>query len=235
MRKSIQKPSRHGPVAAARRVTPSVGSGSGFGTGSRPIALRQGPHITACSLVRQLAPAERYILRGGPQVMAAAGKALGLEISSVACRAATNGRAGEVDPAATDISTAAAPGGSGAPAAALWLGPDEQILLGANGSDIAAALAPVLRDLPHSLVDISHRQTALEISGPHATTLLSTGCPLDLDPSAFPVGMCTRTVLAKAEIILWRTSETVFHIEVWRSFAAYVSAFLAEAAREIAL
>jgi len=113
--------------------------------------------------------------------------------------------------------------------AALWLGPDEQLLLGAEGADIAAILEPVLRDLPHSLVDISHRQIALEVSGPQATLLLNAGCPLDLDPSAFPVGMCTRTVLAKAQIVLWRTSEDTFHVEVWRSFAAYVSEFLAEA------
>jgi sarcosine oxidase, subunit gamma len=64
--------------------------------------------------------------------------------------------------------------------------------------------------------------------------LLNAGCPLDLDLSAFPVGMCTRTVLAKAEIVLWRTSQDVFHVEVWRSFADYVSRFLAEVAREFA-
>jgi sarcosine oxidase, subunit gamma len=91
-----------------------------------------------------------------------------------------------------------------------------------------------LSDLPHSLVDVSHRQTAFEVSGPQATLLLNAGCPLDLDLSAFPVGMCTRTVLAKAEIVLWRTSQDVFHVEVWRSFADYVSRFLAEVAREFA-
>ena len=148
--------------------------------------------------------------------MTAVGNALGLAISQTACRAATNG---------------AADGGL----AALWLGPDEQLLLGAEGDDIAGALGAALRELPHSLVDVSHRQTALQVSGPGAAVLLSAGCPLDLDPSAFPVGMCTRTVLAKAEIVLWRTAEDIFHIEVWRSFAAYVSRFLAEAAREIAL
>ena len=143
--------------------------------------------------------------------MTAAGGALGLVISQVACRAAVNGIR-----------------------AALWLGPDEQLLTGPEGADIAAMLAPALRDLPHSLVEVSHRQIALEVSGPHAAALLNAGCPLDLDLGAFPVGMCTRTVLAKAEIVLWRTSEAVFHIEVWRSFAAYVSQFLAEVAREIA-
>lgn len=117
---------------------------------------------------------------------------------------------------------------------ALWLGPDEQLLLAPDGADLAAALHAPLRDLPHSLVEVSHRQIALHVSGPHATALLNAGCPLDLDLDAFPVGMCTRTVLAKAEIVLWRTAENVFHIEVWRSFAPYVSSLLAEVAREFA-
>jgi len=34
--------------------------------------------------------------------------------------------------------------------------------------------------------------------------------------------MCTRTVFAKAEIVLWRTQPEQFHLEVWRSFAPYV-------------
>jgi sarcosine oxidase subunit gamma len=80
---------------------------------------------------------------------------------------------------------------------------------------------------------VSHRQSALAVSGPQATTLLAAGCPLDLDASVFPVGMCTRTMLAKAEVVLWRTDPQVFRVEVWRSFVAYVSQFLGEAARGI--
>ncbi len=180
---------------------------------ARTKATRQPARIVGSTLVRALLPATRYVLRGGPNVMNAAGAALGLTLSQAACRAATG-----------------APGGL----AALWLGPDEQLLLGAETSDIGAALLPALRDLPHSLVDVSHRQTAFEVSGPQATPLLNAGCPLDLDLSAFPVGMCTRTVLAKAEIVLWRTGQDVFHVEVWRSYADYVSRFLAEVARELA-
>jgi sarcosine oxidase, subunit gamma len=176
-------------------------------------AFRRAPQITACAFVRALPAAARYILRGGPQVMTAAGAALGLTISQTACRAATNG----------------------AQVAALWLGPDEQLLIAPESADLAAALQPVLRGLSHSLVEVSHRQIALEVSGPHVTDVLNAGCPLDLDLSAFPVGMCTRTVLTKAEIVLWRTDETVFHVEVWRSFASYVTELLAEIARDATL
>ena len=75
-----------------------------------------------------------------------------------------------------------------------------------------------MHDDARGLVDHDH---ALEPAAPQ----------LELDARAFPVGMCTRTMLAKAEVVLWRTAAEVFRIEVWRSFAAYASQFLAEAAR----
>jgi sarcosine oxidase subunit gamma len=174
---------------------------------------RQPPLVATGEVFGALPPALRFVLRGGPPVMAAAGGALGLSLSTTACRAVVNQSW-----------------------AALWLGPDEQLLLGPElpaGGLPAESLKSALRGRPHSLVDVSHRQTALEIRGPHATTVLSSGCPLDLDLAAFPVGMCTRTVLAKAEVVLWRTEQDIFHLEVWRSFAAYVSSFLTEAAREV--
>jgi sarcosine oxidase subunit gamma len=158
--------------------------------------------------VQFLPPAARYILRGGSAGRAAAEQALGLRVPASACRATLEGER-----------------------AALWLGPDEWLLIAPveGAANLAAALSETLQALPHSLVDISHRQIALAVKGPAAATLLAAGCPLDLDERAFPVSMCTRTVLARAEIVLWRTGTQVFRIEVWRSFAGYVSAFLAEA------
>jgi len=123
----------------------------------------------------------------------------------------------------------------------LWLGPDEYLLLDLAAQDAsalataaaitAAAIEDALRDTPHALVDVSHRQFALEVSGPYAEVILRGACPLDLHISQFPVGMCTRTLLAKADITLWRTREDAFHMEVWRSFAPHVAASLIEAAR----
>ena len=175
-------------------------------------AARCLPLISASTVLRALPPATRYVLRGGSDVRAAAESALGFGIPATACRATVAGER-----------------------AALWLGPDEWLLIAPQppSRGFAAALAATLETLPHSLVDVSHRQGALAVSGPQATTLLAAGCPLDLDASAFPVGMCTRTMLAKAEVVLWRTDPQVFRLEVWRSFVAYVSQFLGEAARGI--
>jgi sarcosine oxidase subunit gamma len=70
------------------------------------------------------------------------------------------------------------------------------------------------------------------VRGPHATAILNAACPLDLDFAEFPVGMCTRTLLAKADIVLWRTRVDAFQLEVWRSFAGYVTGLLGEIAAE---
>jgi sarcosine oxidase subunit gamma len=46
---------------------------------------------------------------------------------------------------------------------------------------------------------------------------------------AFPLNACTRTVLGKSEVTLWRTGGEMFHLEVARSYMPYVRLFLAEA------
>jgi sarcosine oxidase subunit gamma len=118
--------------------------------------------------------------------------------------------------------------------AALWLGPDEQLLL-VQQSDWEATMVALTRrlaGLPHALVDISQRQVALQVAAPHVADTLSAGCPLDLHPDAFPIGMCTRTLFFKAPIVLWRTAADAFHLEVWRSFVPYVQQLLREVARE---
>jgi len=176
-------------------------------------SARQSPLLDLPGGIRLLPPVTRWTLRGRAPVMSAASGPLGLTISDTACRSAANSER-----------------------AALWMGPDEQLILAsAESSDgLGARLRAALTGLPHSLVDVSHRQLALEVSGPTAQTVLNAGCPLDLHISAFPIGMCTRTVLGKADIVLWRTGSDSFHVEVWRSFADYVARFLTEAARELA-
>lgn len=155
-----------------------------------------------------LPSASRFIFRGNPRAAAIAGEIFGTELPVNACRASRF-----------------------EDRAALWLGPDEWLLLAPESQEntVEAALTQALKTEPHALVDISHRNAGLEIIGPCAATLLAAGCPLDMHEAAFPPGMCTRTVLAKAELILWRTTAERFHLDVWRSFAPYVWDFLIEA------
>lgn len=116
---------------------------------------------------------------------------------------------------------------------ALWLGPDEWLILKRNPPEgWVEELGYSLKGITCSLVDVSHRQIAFSIQGAVAERILASGCALDLAPAAYPVGTCTRTMFAKAEIVLWRTAPDGFHLEVWRSFACYVEALLREAENE---
>jgi len=109
----------------------------------------------------------------------------------------------------------------------MWLGPDEWLILddAKSGLDnLPAALA----NIECSIVDISHRNTAIVIKGKRVTDVLNSGCPQDLSLAAFPIGACSRTVLGKSEIILLRLSADKFHVECWRSFSDYVWKYLVE-------
>lgn len=114
------------------------------------------------------------------------------------------------------------------------IGPDEWLLVAADGEGLAleAALSAAFGTTFHSLVDISHRNAALLLSGPAVADVLNAGCPLDLSDAAFPPGSATRTLLGKSEIVLIRPADGKgWRVECWRSFAPYVQAFLTEAAR----
>lgn len=137
--------------------------------------------------------------------------------------------------------------------AALWLGPDEWLIQAPPGvmapsattpgattpgattlgaTTLAAQARKAAEPYPASVVDVSHATRALEIVGPRAAWCLNAFCALDLDLSAFPVGRCTRTVLGKAGVVLWRVATEVFRLEVPRSWLPYVWACLEEARLE---
>lgn len=158
--------------------------------------------------IRVLPAAARFILQGGAEARAAAGAAFGVPLPEEACRASGGGSR-----------------------AALWLGPDEQLLLAPaeEARAVEEALTAALADIAHSLVEVSDRQVAIAITGREASELLNSGCPLDLDLSEFPPGMCARTVLGKADVVLWRRSAWEYHLETGRSYSGYVLEWLREA------
>ena len=164
------------------------------------------PFAAGSASVRPLGYFGRAVLRCPAATLDLVAERLGIVLPREACRSAIE-----------------------ADVAALWLGPDEWLLLAADArDDWVATLQARLGDAVCSLVDVSHRQVALEIAGGRvmAETLLASGCALDLSLRAFPVGMCTRTMYDKAEIILWRRAPDRFHLETWRSFARYVEGLL---------
>ena len=158
-----------------------------------------------------LPPSTRIAIRAGSGALPALARTFGVTFSQTACRAMIS-----------------------EDRAALWLGPDEWLFIAPEGSvaELLPAATAALADTPASLVDVSHRTVAIAVTGPRAAAALNAFVPLDLDDAAFTVGSCTRTLLGKAEIVLWRTSILDYHLEVARSFFAYVWQLLEEASRQ---
>ena len=107
--------------------------------------------------------------------------------------------------------------------AALWLGPDEWLVLGPPhaGSEIVAELDGALDGLHHSVVDVSANRVAVEIGGPDRFELLASGCPIDLHARSWRTGMCAQTLFAKAPVILHERADTT-GLLVRPSFADYL-------------
>ncbi|OQP86254.1 sarcosine oxidase subunit gamma [Rhizobium rhizosphaerae] len=167
------------------------------------------PHASgaARAALSAAGPAARLSLRAKPDAVAALSAALGLDLPTAPKHAARNGARH-----------------------ALWLGPDEWLVIDEEEADLMAASSSA--GALHSAVDVSHRNAGILVTGAEAATVINSGCPLDLSLSAFPVGACARTVLSKSEVVVYRTAEDAFRVECWRSFAPYVLAVLAEAAAE---
>lgn len=102
---------------------------------------------------------------------------------------------------------------------AIWLGPDEWLVLGGREEEYA--------DRP-AAVDVSANRVCLELSGDGAADVLARGCALDLHASVFPPGRCAQTLVARAQVILWRTDDA-FRLLVRPSFADYLRAWLRDA------
>ncbi|HYZ23349.1 MAG TPA: sarcosine oxidase subunit alpha family protein [Rhodopila sp.] len=161
--------------------------------------------------LRAPAPTIRLSVRAGAAGATAIGLAVGVLLPTVPCRSVI----------ARDR-------------AALWVGPDEWLIYAPpEAADLVsvAASAGAASAGGGSITDVSHRTLALEIAGPRATWCLNGYCALDLDMHAFPVGACTRTLLGKAEVMLWRMAGDIFHVDVPRSLFPYVWACLEESRR----
>jgi sarcosine oxidase subunit gamma len=163
-------------------------------------------------LIRAAADRARFSLRIDPAQIAAASKALGLKLPA---------KIGELAASGEKI--------------ALCLGPDEWYLIVplAAQDAVERASADLYAEVPHGLVDIGHREVAIEIEGADAALALQSAVAFDVE--AMPVGSGCRTVFDKAQIVLVRKAVDSFRIDVWRSFADHVWGLLRAAAREIEL
>lgn len=162
--------------------------------------------------ILKTAPVTRLSFRGREDARKAAGKGFGFALPTKALSAKTKDNK-----------------------AAIWLGPDEWLLLTSEDEQdaLTAALEKALGDQPHALVDVSHRQDAILVTGPKAEWLLASGLPIDLHADSFAVGTVTRTLFNKAPVMVWRLGADSFVIEAWGTFLPYVYGQLCETAEEL--
>ncbi len=154
----------------------------------------------------------KLLLRGAPEVAEAATLAVGVPLP--------------LSPLTSSV---------GEDVAALWLGPDEWLLLvsASETERVAGNLRQALNGRFHALVDVSERYAGFVLAGEHARDVLAAGCPVDLHPRAFGPGTVVRTLLGKVDVILWSTGGgDGFTLLVGRSFADYTGRFLTNAALE---
>ncbi|MER6423865.1 sarcosine oxidase subunit gamma family protein [Streptomyces sp. NPDC001137] len=119
---------------------------------------------------------------------------------------------------------------------ALWLGPDEWLVVGPPGSerDLETRIRAAVGEEPVSVTDVSAQRTTLLVSGPRARDLLAHGCALDLHPRAFGAGRCAQTTLGRTQVVLVARDEpgAGFWVLVRSSFAGYLTDWLLDAATE---
>lgn len=120
----------------------------------------------------------------------------------------------------------------------LWLGPDEWLIVDADGTAdaIVAAVRGALEDGRGAMVDVSANRTTLRLAGPRTRELLETGCSIDLHPRAFGPGRCAQTTVARTSAILLEVGAALdaaggpdYRLLVRPSFAAYLASWLLDA------
>jgi sarcosine oxidase subunit gamma len=127
---------------------------------------------------------------------------------------------------------------SAGPRSALWLGPDEWLVVaddrdeGLAGAGLAAELHDALAGDPGSVVDVSANRTTLELSGPAARATLEKGCPVDLHPRSFGPGTAVSSTLGPVPVVLWQTGTTTYRLLPRSSFADYLTRWLLDATSE---
>ncbi|MBA8837271.1 sarcosine oxidase subunit gamma [Ochrobactrum sp. RH2CCR150] len=162
--------------------------------------------------IRPAADGARFVLRFNPGKLALAEKALGATIPA---------KIGGLEKTG-DIAVAC-------------IGPDEWFIWAddSKAGAIIAAFASLYETEPHALVEVSHRETGIDVTGPQAEWLLNAASPLDLASMAAPGA--ARTIFDRVQIILLKWDADHYRVEVWNSLADHVWTLLETASREVEL
>ncbi|BBK32188.1 sarcosine oxidase subunit gamma [Stella humosa] len=162
-----------------------------------------------------LTPVGQITLRGEAACLPLASAALGVALPSAANRFESDGAR-----------------------AALWLGPDEWLVL-VPRPEVATTIARfqmALAGYHYAAVDTSAGRLGLEIAGPAARTVMEKGCHLDLHPRQFGPGHVAQSTFARVPaIILQRDERPTYWLLVRPSYSVYLARWAIDAMAEFHL
>ena len=119
--------------------------------------------------------------------------------------------------------------------AALWMSPDELLLICPRDRQETAlsAARKALAGSHHLVADVSDARAAfrLEGEGGHLREVLAKLSPADVHPDALPPGTVRRTRLAQVPAAFWMADERSAEVVAFRSVAAYVFGLLETASK----
>jgi sarcosine oxidase subunit gamma len=126
---------------------------------------------------------------------------------------------------------------SGSDPAALWISPNQWLLVGErlSAEEIVSACRARLGDILHAATDSSDALTCFVIDGSDARNLLAMGSGVDFHRSAFGPAHCVRTRIAKLAVVIRAVAHERFEVFVDRSAGQYLHEYLNRNGRDAAL
>jgi sarcosine oxidase subunit gamma len=110
-----------------------------------------------------------------------------------------------------------------------------RFMIAGEAEGLATRLEAALLTADAAVADLSHGRTILRLDGEAAEEILSRCVAIDLDPSVFPPGRATQTMIHHIDVLVVRRSEQNFDLWVSRSFAEALAEWVLDAGLELGI
>ena len=117
---------------------------------------------------------------------------------------------------------------------AVWLGPDEFMIICEAGKDeeLASAINTSFGSRHAAVTNVTDALAAFDIRGAAVRQLLAKGCALDLHQNSFASGDAAQTLLSHAAVTIMALANDEFIVICRTSFAPYLHDWIIDAALE---
>ena len=117
---------------------------------------------------------------------------------------------------------------------AVWLGPDEFMIICEAGKDeeLASAIHTSFGSLHAAVTNITDALAAFHLKGAAVRQVLAKGCALDLHQNSFKPDDAAQTLLSQAAVTIMALADDEFIVICRTSFASYLHDWFLDAALE---